>query len=67
MATYTIQTDPNGPDWPEDPAMRFKHLRFSRDGHPLAQTVFDDLRRRGQYARLVRWMDEEPTVVAVTR
>ena len=64
--TFTIQTNPSGPDYPEDPALHFKYRYESRDGHPCAQPVFDARREAGQYARLVGWENERPTILDVT-
>jgi hypothetical protein len=61
--TYTVQTIASGPDWPEDPRLRFKYRHESKEGFPCAQLFFDARRDAGQYARLVGWMDGKPTVL----
>ena len=63
--TFTIQTDPNGPDWNDDRAFQFKYRYESREGHPCAQPVFDARKQTGQYARLVGWENERPSVLEV--
>jgi hypothetical protein len=56
MATYVIVDANNASGWTDDPAMHFKHRRFSKDGNPTAQAVFDQLHRQGRKVSLVRWV-----------
>src|SRR5665213_678865 len=63
MPTYTIQTNPDLPNRPGDPATHFKYLDQNDEGLPNARQEFDRIKASGGYARLIQWDGYVPTVL----
>ncbi len=57
MATYYVSSSER--DNYEDETRRFKYLRRSTAGKPVAKDLYDRLARTGNFVRLVKWENHE--------
>ena len=57
MAGYYVSESES--DTYDDIERRFKFRHRSRDGHPVAQDKFNQLRNKGGFVRLLKWDKDE--------